>query len=79
MKINEFEVKLKESNLNKKSFSDLTGIPYPTILGWNNLKKTPVWVETWLNNYIKAKSYDDVKNKVLDLFGGNHIQKLVSA
>ena len=32
---------LVEHNLNKRSFSSLSGIPYPTVIGWTNLNRLP--------------------------------------
>jgi len=29
------------------------------------------WVKSWLDNYIKSKSYEDIKEKVFDIEGIN--------
>jgi len=39
-------------------------------LNWNDKNRSvPPWIESWLNNYIKAKSYTDVKDKVFEIEG----------
>lgn len=32
---------LAERGLNRKQFADQSGIPYPTVIGWTNLKRLP--------------------------------------
>ena len=36
-----FNELLAENELNKKQFSEQSGIPYPTIIGWTNLNRLP--------------------------------------
>lgn len=36
-----FNELLAEYDLNKKQFSEQSGIPYPTIIGWTNLNRLP--------------------------------------
>lgn len=36
-----FNELLAENDLTKKSFSEQSGIPYPTIIGWTNLNRLP--------------------------------------
>lgn len=36
-----FNELLEENNLNKKKFSEQSGIPYPTVMGWTNLHRLP--------------------------------------
>ncbi|QKG29180.1 XRE family transcriptional regulator [Campylobacter sp. RM16187] len=67
MDINKFEEVLKSINLNKKDFAEMTGLAYQTIINWGSTNKVPSWVDTWLDNYIKAKSYEEIKNKVFDI------------
>ncbi len=67
MNYKEFEEILKNININKKEFSELTELPYQTVMNWSKSKKTPKWVKSWLNNYIEAKSYSDVKDKVIEI------------
>lgn len=67
MDITKFEEILKSINLSKKDFSDTTGVAYQTIINWGSTNKVPSWVDTWLDNYIKAKSYEEIKNKVFEI------------
>jgi len=66
----EFDSILKENRLSRKDFASLSGIQYTTVGKWNDTDRPiPAWVESWLKNYIKAKSYEDVKDKVLQIEG----------
>jgi hypothetical protein len=69
MRYNEFEVLLANASINKKEFAGLVDMNYVSITNWNKSQKIPNWVKSWLNNYIKAKSYEDVKDKVLQIEG----------
>jgi len=61
---------LKDINISKKEFADLSDISYNTVNNWNDDNRpVPSWVESWLYNFIKAKSYEEVKNAVLDIEG----------
>ena len=72
MKIKEFEKSLEKSNLNKTELAKLLKTSVSTISNWSSRGVAPYWVETWLENYIKAKSYNDVKIQVLNLFNDNN-------
>ncbi len=52
----DFEDKLKEFGINKKEFAELSSLPYQTVMNWSNSKRTPAWVESWLENYRKARA-----------------------
>lgn len=71
MTIVEFEIKLESMQLSKKGFSLLTNLPYQTIMNWKHNGNVPVWVESWLENYIKAKSYNEMKETVYKVEGLN--------
>ena len=61
MKKEEFDVLLKKSNLDRKEFALLSGIQYSSVGKWNdNSRPIPVWVQSWLENYIRAKIADDI-------------------
>lgn len=71
MKKEDFTELLKKHGLKKKQFADLSGENYHTVLGWgreytdNGLTKTiaiPNWIDSWLNNYEKAKKYEIIIN-----------------
>ena len=58
----EFQVLLKETKLKKKDLAIILGIGQSSINNWGSSKDIPYWVKTWLENYIKAKKYEDVKS-----------------
>ncbi len=54
---------LKEANLNKDEFIELTGTKLGTYNGWGTVRlgrKTPLWTESWLRLYIANKNKDIV-------------------
>ncbi|AXX84531.1 hypothetical protein [Aliarcobacter skirrowii] len=60
MEVDIFEQLLKKANLTKKEFSILVKMNYTSVTNWNGSKNVPDWVESWLENYIKAKVADDI-------------------
>ena len=61
----EFTEFLKNINLSKREFAELSNISYNTVNNWNDENRPiPPWVESWLDNYSKAKIYEDLKSKV---------------
>lgn len=69
MNYKDFEELLKKVGINKKEFAALTELSYQTVMNWNNTDNVPKWVKSWLENYIKAKSYTDVKEKIFEIEG----------
>ncbi|PAF50231.1 acyl carrier protein [Helicobacter sp. 13S00477-4] len=67
MSIEKFESILKDCGLDKKEFSLLVGMNYNSVVNWNRTDSTPVWVASWLENYQKAKCYDELKKKVYEI------------
>lgn len=66
----DFNKKIKELGLSREDFSKMVGLSYGAVSNWNDeAKPIPPWVESWLENYEKAKSYEDVKDKVLEIEG----------
>ena len=66
----EFKQLLKKAGLNKKEFAQVAEISYHTVMSWG-IKKTkthnvpvPNWVKPFLENYIKAKTLDNVKDVI---------------
>lgn len=60
-----FDNTFKNIGLTRQEFSDITGIAYSTIGNWHDEKKPiPTWVDSWLENYIKAKDMDKVVEAV---------------
>lgn len=68
MKKDEFDDTLKKIGITRQEFSNITKVAYSTIGNWHDeTKPIPGWVDSWLDNYIKAKSYIDIKNKVFEI------------
>lgn len=66
----EFKQLLKNAELSKKDFSELLGTSYQGVNNWGtNGREYPYWVKSWLENYIKAKTYDGIKDKVFEIEG----------
>ena len=58
MKKQEFDKLLKDINLTRKEFANLTKSAYSTISNWNDEKKpVPGWVKSWLENYIEKQKH----------------------
>ena len=56
---------LTDANLSKKEFSNLVELSSVTVNGWGgNDKPIPVWVSSWLENYIKAKKFDLIVSNI---------------
>ena len=60
----EFVIALKKANMTKKEFAHLSGMTYTTVAQWSDNKPPPAWVESWLNNYQKAKILDSIANSI---------------
>ncbi|WP_169975837.1 XRE family transcriptional regulator [Campylobacter sp. RM16191] len=63
----EFKDFLAKSNINKKELAELLNLPYGTVNNWGTSNPYPDWLKSWFENYIKAKSYEEIKNKVFDI------------
>ena len=56
---------LKDAGLNKKSFSELTGLHYGSIANWGGKgKPVPPWVQSWIDNYSKARVLESVEDVI---------------
>ena len=65
MNYQKFKKTLKKCDLTIKEFADMCGLNPANISGaWKSKNEVPKWVETWLNNYIKAKTLDNVKDVI---------------
>lgn len=63
MNVEEFETRLKMAGLSKKDFAGFAGIHHGTVSNWNQ-SNIPVWVDSWLSNYVKAQAFDLIAHKV---------------
>ena len=59
-----FNEKLKKAGLTKKDFSFKVGVSYGSVNNWGSSKDIPYWVESWIENYIRAKDLDAVVDVV---------------
>ncbi|MFA6138980.1 MAG: hypothetical protein WC667_12975 [Sulfurimonas sp.] len=69
MKKDEFQTLLKELGLNKKEFSTIADVPYPTVTSWGVSRKgrvleIPNWVRQFLFYYAKARTLEFVTNEI---------------
>ena len=65
-----FTQKLKDIQLSKKDFALNANISYNTVNNWNDDKKpVPPWVQSWLENFTKAKTYENIKREVFNIEG----------
>jgi len=59
---------LKDINLSKKEFANLSNISYNTVNNWNDESKpVPPWVQSWLENYTKLESYKKIRHEVFKI------------
>lgn len=64
----EFDNKLKTIGMTRQTFADITKLSYGAVSNWQDHKKpVPGWVESWIDNYIKAKFGEDVINAIKPL------------
>ena len=62
----EFKQLLKKAGLNKKKFAEVANISPTTTNMWGSVRPVPAWVKPFLENYIKAKTLDSVKDVICD-------------
>ena len=52
-------------NWKRQDFAEKANISYNTVNNWNDTNKpVPPWVQSWIENYIKAKDMDKVVEAV---------------
>ncbi len=58
----DFDKTLKEINLSRQEFADITNLTYGAVSNWNDkAKPIPGWVKSWLENYIDKKKFENIK------------------
>ena len=67
----DFQNRLKELDINKQDFSELSKVPYSTVTNWGVLRDgkpmvVPVWVEPFLDYYEKSKKLDFVMVEICE-------------
>lgn len=55
-----FKELLTLAGLNKKGLSKKTNLTYGTVNNWGSSQNIPHWVESWLENYIKARYFERI-------------------
>ena len=60
----EFNLLLKKAGLTKKDFSNISSVSYNTVKMWGHDREVPNWVKPFIENYIKAKTLDNVKDVI---------------
>ncbi|RDU65593.1 DNA-binding transcriptional regulator [Helicobacter sp. MIT 14-3879] len=63
----ELKVLLSKANLSKKEFAKMVGISQQSVNNWGSSKNVPYWVKSYLQNYIKLKQYEDIREKIEEL------------
>ncbi len=61
----DFDAKLKSLGISRQDFCDMTGLAYSSVANWKDESKPiPIWVDSWLENYAKAITLDDVAKAI---------------
>ena len=55
---------LKSAELSKKALAEKTNLAYSTVNNWGSSQNIPHWVESWLENYIKARYFERIVEDV---------------
>lgn len=64
----EFDDTLKRLSLSRQEFCKITGLAYSTVSNWNDEKlPLPSWVDSWLVNYERSSSYEEIKRQILKI------------
>jgi len=53
---------LKTAGLKKKELSEMFQMSQSAVNNWGASKEIPYWLESWLENYIKASKYDVIQD-----------------
>ena len=64
MTYKEFNDKLAELGLNKRDFASICELNYTSVTNWGGKDEVAGWVRSWLENYDKARKYDEIKAKL---------------
>lgn len=61
----DFDEKIKNLRLSRQDFCKLTGLAYSSVSNWNDESKPiPKWVDSWLENYGKAKVLNEISRAI---------------
>lgn len=67
MEREEFNELLEKAKLTKKEFANIIEMQYSSVNNWGSSQQVPRWVKTWLENYIKAEKFNNIKDKIVDI------------
>nr|DAY39565.1 MAG TPA: Regulatory protein [Caudoviricetes sp.] len=67
MNRDDFKDFLNRSGINKKELAELLGLSYGTVNNWGSSNPYPEWLKSWFENFIKAKSYEEIKKAVFEI------------
>lgn len=60
----ELKILLAQADLSKKEFAKMIGISQQSVNNWGSSKNVPYWVKSYLQNYIKLRKYEEVREKI---------------
>lgn len=60
----ELKILLSQADLSKKEFAEMIGISQQSVNNWGSSKNVPYWVKSYLQNYIKLRKYEEVREKI---------------
>lgn len=63
----ELKILLVRANLSKKDFAKMVGISQQSVNNWGSSKNVPYWVKSYLQNYIKLRQYEAIREKIEEL------------
>ncbi|MDE6886557.1 MAG: helix-turn-helix domain-containing protein [Helicobacteraceae bacterium] len=64
MEQRELKILLSQAKLSKKEFAQMVGISQQSVNNWGSNKNIPYWVKSYLQNYIKLRQYEEIKDKI---------------
>lgn len=67
MEQRELKILLSQAKLSKKEFAQMVGISQQSVNNWGSNKNIPYWVKSYLQNYIKLRQYEEIKDKIQEL------------
>lgn len=59
-----FKDLLKLAKLSKKELAIKTNLAYSTVNNWGSSQNFPHWVESWLENFVKARNFDKIVEEI---------------
>lgn len=65
----QFIEKLKNLNITKQDFAEMTGLKYGSVNNWgttigNKVVSIPSWVKSYLDHYEKSKKFDYITDEI---------------